>query len=125
MSKVLIHVQHLLGTGHVRRVHAIARALVDGGANVTVMTGGMAVPGLDWGEARLIQLPAVRAADVSFKTLLDEHGQAIDEAATQRHLPSSSWGRRLDANSQDGGRAWLVGILTNSTTTRVSDVGSR
>jgi predicted glycosyltransferase len=78
--RVLFHVQHLLGIGHLRRVAALARAAAERGLDVTVASGGMPVEGLDMGGARLVQLPALRAADESFTALLDQAGRPIDEA---------------------------------------------
>ena len=78
--RVAIHVQHLLGIGHLRRAAALARALDAMGAEVLVLTGGHPVPGVDFGGARLHQLPAAASADSSFSQLLDETGRPIDDA---------------------------------------------
>lgn len=78
--RVLFHVQHLLGTGHVRRAAMIADALADAGAAVTLASGGLPVANLRLRRATLVQLPAVRALDVSFKTLVDAAGRPIDAA---------------------------------------------
>ena len=78
--KVLIHVQHLLGTGHQRRAAAIARRLSTDGVEVIYVTGGMPVPGLDIGRARLEQLPPARARDASYRELVDQAGVAVDES---------------------------------------------
>jgi predicted glycosyltransferase len=80
MTRVLIHVQHLLGTGHLRRAAAIAAALAERGAEVTVLSGGPPVAHLDCGGARLVQLPPVRAADATFRTLIDGAGRVVDAA---------------------------------------------
>ncbi|QCO15092.1 glycosyl transferase family 28 [Azospirillum brasilense] len=78
---VLFHVQHLLGIGHDRRAALIARGLAEAGMAVTVLRGGHPVPGIDYGPAaEIVQLPPARAADSSFKTLLDEHDRPIDDA---------------------------------------------
>jgi predicted glycosyltransferase len=79
-GRVLIWVQHLLGIGHTRRAATLARVMQATGLEVTLASGGFPVPGLDTGGARLVQLPPTRAVDVSFKELVDESGQAIDEA---------------------------------------------
>lgn len=79
MAKILIHVQHLLGTGHTRRMAAIAKALAARGHETTLASGGLPLP-LDIGRARLVQLPACRAKDAGFKTLLDARGAPIDDA---------------------------------------------
>ena len=80
MTRVLIHVQHLLGTGHLRRAAAIAKALAEEGAAVTLVSGGLPVGHLDHGDATLVQLPAVAAADATFKTLIDDAGRPVDDA---------------------------------------------
>lgn len=79
-ARVLIYVQHLLGIGHLRRAAILARAVAQGGMDTTLVSGGFPVAGLDLGRARLVQLPPVRAADATFKTLLDERDQPIDKA---------------------------------------------
>ncbi|MGL4960603.1 MAG: glycosyltransferase family protein [Inquilinus sp.] len=82
--KVLFHVQHLLGIGHVRRAAAIARALTEAGFAVTVAQGGFDVPGTDWGGAEVVQLPPVRSADTGFRTLLDAGDKPIDTGWKKR-----------------------------------------
>lgn len=82
MSKprVLIYVQHLLGVGHVARAAALARGMTAAGIEVTVVTGGEPVPGVSFGDAEVVQLPWLRAADTSFKTLLDAQGRPATDA---------------------------------------------
>ena len=77
---VLFHVQHLLGIGHLTRTATLARALAGEGFEVTVASGGEPVPGIDFGRARLAQLPAARVADRRFKQLIDEHGDPAGDA---------------------------------------------
>lgn len=72
--KVFFYVQHLLGIGHLKRAAALCRALERAGFEVTLASGGAPVPGI-----RALQLPPVRS-DSSFKTLLNEGGDPIDEA---------------------------------------------
>ncbi|MGQ0676044.1 MAG: glycosyltransferase family protein [Rhodospirillales bacterium] len=78
--RALIHVQHLLGIGHLRRALALGRALAGAGAEVTVASGGMRVPNLPADGLNLVQLPPARAVDATFKQLLDEHGRPVDDA---------------------------------------------
>jgi predicted glycosyltransferase len=80
MGSVLIHVQHLFGIGHMTRAATLARSMVGAGMDVIVVVGGYPVPGLDFGGARLEQLPPAKAADSTFSTLLDEDGKPIDDA---------------------------------------------
>lgn len=79
-ARVLFHVQHLLGSGHLRRAAAIGAALARAGFEVELVSGGFPVRPLDCGGARLVQLPPARAADATFKTLLDETGRSVDDA---------------------------------------------
>lgn len=78
-GRVLIYVQHLLGIGHLRRAAALAGACVAADLEVTLVSGGRAVPALVPAGVHLIQLPPAVAADFSFRALLDEHGTPIDE----------------------------------------------
>lgn len=78
--RVFFYVQHLLGIGHLRRAAAIARALVAAGAEVTFVSGGEPVPGMDIGGARLVQLPPASAADSGFSAIVDAAGRPIDAA---------------------------------------------
>ncbi|MGD9537795.1 MAG: glycosyltransferase family protein [Alphaproteobacteria bacterium] len=80
---VLIHVQHLLGIGHLRRAAAIGRAIAAEGLAVTLVSGGPKVP-LELGAAKLVQLEPVRAADAAFSGLVDIEGKPIDEAFKAR-----------------------------------------
>jgi len=80
VTDVLFYVQHLLGIGHLRRAALLARAMDRAGLGVVLVSGGMAVPGLDLAGATLVQLSPVRARDDSFSVLLDGHGQPVDEA---------------------------------------------
>jgi predicted glycosyltransferase len=85
---ILIHVQHLLGTGHLQRAGLIARALIAEGAAVTLVTGGMPLPGFRLDGGRLVQLPPLKATDASFGTLVGPDDRPLDEAmkAERRRL---------------------------------------
>ncbi|MDJ0894945.1 MAG: glycosyltransferase [Alphaproteobacteria bacterium] len=78
--RILFWVQHLLGMGHLHRAARLARALAEAGLEVTLASGGPEVPGLRLGNARLEQLPPLRASDRSFRELLHPDGHPIDEA---------------------------------------------
>ena len=80
VPRVMLWVQHLMGIGHQRRAACIARALSERGAAVAYVTGGAPIPGLDVGRSRLVALPAVRAADASYRTLVDLDGCVVDDA---------------------------------------------
>ncbi|HSS65699.1 MAG TPA: glycosyltransferase [Gammaproteobacteria bacterium] len=81
--RVMLWVQHLMGIGHQRRAALIAERLCRRGAEVCYVSGGYPVPDLNPGAARLVQLPPARAADASYRTLLDERGEPVS-AAWQR-----------------------------------------
>lgn len=77
--RVFFYVQHLLGIGHLKRAAAIARALVEAGAEVDFVLGGAPVAGIAPQGARVVQLPPAIASDAQFTSLLDEHGNKVDE----------------------------------------------
>ncbi len=85
---VLFWVQHLLGSGHLRRIAAIARELADRDVEAIVASGGFPLSNLDLGTARFVQLPALRAADTYFSCLVDEAGEPASEIllANRRRL---------------------------------------
>ena len=76
--RVLVYVQHLLGSGHLRRAALLSEAMVRAGLDVTLVSGGLPVPGLRVSGVRLVQLPPVAAADMRFKSLVDAQGQPVD-----------------------------------------------
>lgn len=82
-GRVLFYVQHLLGIGHLRRAAALVNAMTLRGLEVTLVSGGVPVPGLRFNVAHQVQLPPASAADLSFKTLLDAQGQPVDDAWRQ------------------------------------------
>ncbi|MFO1153154.1 MAG: glycosyltransferase [Rhodospirillales bacterium] len=84
--RVMFYVQHLLGVGHLKRASLIVRALVEEGLDVAVALGGPEVPGVDFADCARILLPSVRAADETFKVLLDEDGRPIDDAWRDRRV---------------------------------------
>jgi predicted glycosyltransferase len=84
VSRIFLYVQNLLGIGHLRRAAVLAQAMADAGLGVDFVSGGFPVQGLDYGAARLIQLPPVRSADERFSALLDEAGRPVDEAWRER-----------------------------------------
>ena len=83
-TRVLIHVQHLLGIGHLQRAAAIAGALQERGTKVVLATGGVPVPqveaALQQRGVEVVRLASARSADSSFSALLDENGQVVDDA---------------------------------------------
>lgn len=77
--RLLFWVQHLLGIGHLRRTVTLSRALAAEGFAVTIVSGGLELPGLDPGGAAFVQLPPARAVDVFFKDLRAADGAPIDD----------------------------------------------
>ena len=82
-GKILFHVQHLLGIGHLIRASRICRALTQAGFSVTFVSGGMPMPKLVIDADQFVQLPPMRAADANFSALIDATGTQIDD--TWRH----------------------------------------
>jgi predicted glycosyltransferase len=81
---VLIHVQYLLGIGHLRRALRIAEALARDGLAVTLVNGGPPRAELAADPAiRIVQLEPVRARDAHFE-LIDDAGRPIDDALRAR-----------------------------------------
>lgn len=83
-ARLMFHVQHLLGIGHLRRAATLSRHFAAAGYDTVLTSGGAPVPGLDIGGARLVQLPPVRATDKLFKVLVDDNGAVIDDAFKAR-----------------------------------------
>jgi len=86
MRRVFFYVQHLLGIGHLRRAAVLARALVAGGFDVLLVSGGAPVEGLVLGGARFYQLPPLRAADESLRDLARLDGSPVDEAFQRQRI---------------------------------------
>jgi len=82
--RVLIYVQHLLGSGHLRRAAILARALASTIAEVRIASGGLPVPDLSIGAARLDQLEPVRCERDDFSALTDANGAPVDDAFKAR-----------------------------------------
>ncbi len=75
----MIYVQHLLGSGHLRRAAALARACAANGMNTLLVSGGRAIRDLNYGQASFTQLSPAAARDENFSGLIDEHGVNVDE----------------------------------------------
>lgn len=80
VTRALIWVQHLLGSGHLERMRWVAEALAAQGAEVTFVTGGMPRQGRTPRGATVVQLPPVRVADARFTPLLDAAGRPLTDA---------------------------------------------
>lgn len=82
--RIFFYVQHLLGIGHIARASRIANALVEDGFEVTVVTGGVPVPGFPGDGVKTIELPPIVASNVGFSGLADADGQAAGEEFLSR-----------------------------------------
>jgi predicted glycosyltransferase len=78
--RVFFYVQHLLGIGHLARASRIARALVQDGFDVTMVTGGVPVSGFPGPGIKHVALPAVAAGNAAFSGLADASGRPVDDA---------------------------------------------
>ena len=78
--RVLFYVQHLLGIGHLMRARRIAAALQVDGFQVTLVTGGLAVPGFENTDVDQVALPSIAIRDGDFGKLLDSDGKVIGPA---------------------------------------------
>lgn len=83
VGRIAIHVQHLLGAGHLVRAMSLAEALSDRGHRVLLLAGGFPIERAV-GRYEYFQLPPARAIEGDFSRLVDEHDQAL----------SDSWRRR-------------------------------
>lgn len=89
--KVFFYVQHLLGIGHLKRASTLARAMREAGMQVTLASGGLPVPGIPVD----VQLAPMSAADMTFRSLVDQTGRVVDD----------EWKRRRAATLIDVWRA--------------------
>lgn len=78
--RVLIWVQHLLGSGHLRRSLAVAGAAAAAGLTVRLVSGGPPMALTLPKDVLFTQLPPVRSADQGFTRLVDMAGQPADAA---------------------------------------------
>jgi predicted glycosyltransferase len=77
--RVLIVVTHLLGVGHLARAALIARALVEAGSIVRLVSGGKPSATVDLAGLDVVELPPVHCVGTDFKTLRSEDGSVADE----------------------------------------------
>ncbi|MEB3044110.1 glycosyltransferase family protein [Rhizobium mulingense] len=78
-ARIFFYVQHLLGIGHIARASRIANSLVKDGFEVTVVTGGLPVPGFPGEGVKTVALPAVVASNAGFSGLADADGRPVGE----------------------------------------------
>lgn len=99
-GRVLLHVQYLLGIGHLQRSLRIAGAMIERGIAVTLVLGGPPVPEVERTQGvDTVQLPPIRARDATF-ALVDERGNPVDDdlhAARRARLLAAFAQSRPDA----------------------------
>jgi predicted glycosyltransferase len=78
-NSIFFYVQHLLGIGHIARASRIASALARDGFDVTVVTGGLPVPGFPGEEVKAVALPPVVASNAGFSGLAGAEGNVAGE----------------------------------------------
>tara|TARA_R110002020_G_scaffold266483_11_gene481377 strand:+ start:1497 stop:2645 length:1149 start_codon:yes stop_codon:yes gene_type:complete len=78
--RALFYVQHLLGTGHVVRAVAIARAMMARDVDVTLVVGNRLPATLDTSGLTIEALPPMRAADARFSGYVTADGREVDDA---------------------------------------------
>lgn len=78
-KKLFLHVQHLLGIGHFKRVQAIAEAAAKRGMEILLVSGGAPIEKIFSPGITFFQLPPARAADASFSSILGETGKTVDD----------------------------------------------
>ncbi len=78
--RVLIHVQHMLGTGHIVRAAAVGRALAAEGCAVTLAAGNVVPPTVNVSGLDVVALPRARAADASFRIVVGAEERPMDPA---------------------------------------------
>jgi predicted glycosyltransferase len=77
---VMILVTHLLGVGHLTRAALLADGLKAEGFDVTLVSGGRPVPGINSTGWHYVQLLPVHIRGTDFSNLLDDHGLPVTEA---------------------------------------------
>jgi len=77
---ILIHVQHLLGIGHLQRALLLAEALGSHGMRAELVSGGMPPPMPIPAGVGFHQLAPARSPDAEFTRLVDADGHEVDDA---------------------------------------------
>lgn len=84
--RVLFYVQHLLGIGHIARASLVASALAEDGFDVTMVTGGLPVPGFPGPGVRHIPLIPEVTSREGFSGLQDANGNPLDADGERRRV---------------------------------------
>ncbi|GGH11851.1 hypothetical protein GCM10007036_09190 [Alsobacter metallidurans] len=91
----LFVVTHLLGTGHLARTAALARAMARRGHRVTLVSGGRPAPMVRLDGVDLVQLPPAHCVGTDFATLLgaDDAPLTAEALAQRRALTLAAFER--------------------------------
>jgi predicted glycosyltransferase len=84
--RVLFYVQHLLGIGHIARASLVASALAADGFDVTMVTGGLPVPGFPGPRVRHVRLMPEVTSREGFSGLQDADGNVLNEAGERSRV---------------------------------------
>ncbi|WP_068087611.1 glycosyltransferase family protein [Polycladidibacter stylochi] len=87
--EVFIHVQHLLGSGHVVRACALGQALAARGARIRIAHGNRLPPTLSCDNLEMVALPFAKTRDVFFKEILDQQEKPLDEVWWLKRLKAT------------------------------------
>ena len=97
---VFLHVQHLLGIGHVFRATRVARGLARAGAKVHLVWGGTQLPSIDLSGFETTFLTPVRSQSEHFSALVHADGSPfteVDQSARRDELLALFHALRPDA----------------------------
>jgi len=75
--RLLFYFLHLLGVGHVYRAKRLIEAFAAEGLAVHVVYGGVPIEGISFAAESVHYLPPVRAADATYKKMLDDNYQEL------------------------------------------------
>lgn len=78
-KKILIFVQHLLGSGHWHRSYALACFLAQKELEVTLVTGGFPIPYTSQSNLTVKQLPPLKSIDSRFKDFVTTGNKEISD----------------------------------------------
>ena len=84
--RVLFYVQHLLGIGHIARASLVASALAEDGFEVTMVTGGLPVPGFPGPGIRHVRLMPEVTSREGFSGLQDIDGTVLDADGERQRM---------------------------------------
>ncbi|MFN3825692.1 MAG: glycosyltransferase family protein [Pseudorhodobacter sp.] len=82
--RVMFYVQHLLGIGHLARASRIAATMASQGMAVTLVTGGLPVPGFPGAGVGHLPLPPLTLGDTGFSGLNTAEGHPADQTFLDR-----------------------------------------